>query len=840
MKPLANADIALFQGVLKTIELPQSFARGPSQSNTATTPVSASPSTPTAALRAAQLANLRALQQNPNPGGNLQDLIPSATDIRTLYASFINAVTATISYHLAAAHQIVPLSTLTFAKIPALADRDNGETTCQDLDPFSLDIYLTTGGSLVISTGVDTRHQLCTLDEGESFAISLPYNKCQVYLAVAGIPAQLCEQYLERDDAKSSLAWKDLITQKLALLGVHLRELDNEVRWVLVRAWLDANYMSPSRDAMADSAIVFYWPESLCLLDKTAIFQQRRTQGFIAAAGEVNDAFEATISHLFSPPSEGGFADPLRFAEEWFLAKPERDKIIEERKRKMRETEMAERHEAGAGLNQPSPFYTRGDLQSAGGVYPTPPDGLPSTSAQLTSDVLVASGPADNSAARPSFDYASGEAMDLDLGAFGENINARGHSIVSRGSLQLDSNMEGMGDDLFGDDEDEFPGHDITDADFSFFDEPDDVGGGTSIAANDPDEGVDPLTVNDSGTLGLKNSVLHAPTTNTPQVRFSDNVETMSEDQDNGPGAVVYETPIRQADSSPPAAEHTIKSPLNPISVRKKLFESGLVEITGSRRRHSTFDAMTFSSVLNKSDAKYALDGTFGFNPSPLHQVQKRDGADQGTNYTLPPRKKQCLPTHTTFPGGQAVILKEKEYDSEGSTVSSDASDDDSLNDFESLSLISSPVKTMYGDRRLNEFQSDEMTSIATSPGNYSILDESSGSGMNGIMMVSRNEASCDMWNNLTTTQDRKDLLISLMNPAKRVHHSPLLRAFKPEPEQSPMVQFNPSVMSPGMMSPPAFVAESALQPSHKDFISVAQIVAEQIVFGLMGMFEPV
>ncbi|KAF2429289.1 hypothetical protein EJ08DRAFT_735059 [Tothia fuscella] len=832
-EPVKNTALkSLFHGTLNSSELIQCFNRPPlsNMNNNPSTPTSASPSTPTAALRAAQLANLRAFQQNASAPGQAQDpaTFPMLnTDIRSMYALFIKAVLATVEYWFARHHSVLRLDAGAFVTVE---DVGSGERHAK---PFKLDVYLSTGGTLVFSAAVDEKRHLrylsaqCTRDEDTV-----------VYLAVGGMPALLYDDPSCGDEA-DTIAWKEIVKEKLELLGIYLADLDLDESWTFVRAYLDSEQHDTRGDAMANPGVTFYWPTCLCFIEDGNTSPSLPTTSSLNKVTDGHSALFGTSdpSTWFSSPDQGGYMDPIAFAEQWYLAKPTRDATIEERQRKRTvEAEAAAARQAEyAALNITSSFNTRGDLQATGGVYPTPPDGIPPhmgstplnpdlhipTTISGSSDVQMS----DQSAAQPGIDYAAGEAMDMD--AFdGAEGKAREESLLSRGSLTLEPGMN-----IFGemDDEVEYIPNDITDADFdNFFDGPDDEemgdvgeevdgddGGGVELPVMDTEPKVEDTTeMLDSGDIAVEDPRPQAATDFTDSTAVEIAPPPPTQDTD-----VVPDTPapkIAQPKAQMEVA--TVKSPLSPTCVRKKLFEIGLADkSTSLARRHSTFDPVPFNTDLSKQDAKYSTDGAFAFSPPPASA--KRTHPKIG-NALLPPRKKR-MKNKLIYKGPekQNNNAKDQMWDSDES-VDSDDSANSSFSDFESLSLEASPTKRGYGGRSWNGDDGD--TSVATSPGNY-VGDKGEMGGMGG------------------SRKDRIDLLSRILTPTPSQQRPLLVPPQKQEPEHLLMLNPTLSASSPGnafamIPSPITLPSDPALQITHKDFISVAQIVADQIIFGAIDL----
>ena len=158
----------------------------------------------------------------------------------------------------------------------------------------------------------------------------------------------------------------------------------------------------------------------------------------------------AREEHFLAEADLDGVEGPLERAQAWFLGKDERKRASELKQReanaeleRMKESEAQEDDESvsRAHVNQ---SITPGDMS---GVYPTPPDGMPTT------------------------------IPDPSIGDSAQYGNAAEDTDLTKNTIKEDSsgphgNREN--DDLFGDiDIDMFTTTGLTEADFSFFDEPD-------------------------------------------------------------------------------------------------------------------------------------------------------------------------------------------------------------------------------------------------------------------------------------------------------------------------------------------------------------------------------
>jgi hypothetical protein len=86
----------------------------------------------------------------------------------------------------------------------------------------------------------------------------------------------------------------------------------------------------------------------------------------------------------------------------------------------------------------------------------------------------------------------------------------------------------------------------------------------------------------------------------------------------------------------------------------------------------------------------------------------------------------------------------------------------------------------------------------------------------------------------LTLQQDRIELLDAILKPpSSRIPPSALIRLSN---DSDGMLMLNPTLTSAGAMTLAANAnINGPLSPTHKDFILISQIIAEQIIFGSFG-----
>ncbi|KAE9971501.1 hypothetical protein BLS_004418 [Venturia inaequalis] len=730
----------------------------------------------TPAIRHAQMMLQKSLKALAAPTGTAVDpgIIP--THIQAVYSKFISAVYLTVSHKLARDDRWIEVNPSTYVQLP----EDWNVRKDTPLQCFSLDIYLAGGGQLVISTNTLEDSTFWPCYELDSYSDTLE----PILLAPGGMPAVVNDDCIAPEN-KASQIWKETVSNLLATRGIQLNVLDPAIHWVLVRAWPSAT----TADSDTTLGTVFYWPRALCF--RTSPPASDGSQSTFEFEDQLEDPTKISPSSWFYSAKEGGFLDSLQFAEDWFGGKVERDKIVQERQKKRKEMEAAvQKQVEPAALAVASPFYTRGDLQAAGGMYPTPPDGVISQPGTVpaSADAIPAIAAHDTPVPRTGL---VGDGMDMDE-MFGETLKRRA-TIESRNSIQMDVDMDR--DDLFDAiDEDEFTGHDIIDADFDFFDEPDDdmLGAASSV----PDVPTKAPPIHEPQVIPI---AAIQPSHPPPEPDLFSALE-QAMGSTNEVAVPEPDAPKQAPDQTPAAVKVEaiiMKPPLSPTSVRKKLFDETANDHTISRRRGSQYDPVPFKPSLVSEDTKYSTGGTFGFSEKEIADLAKHSTARTETDIALPPRKRPRT-------------RRRQPKDSDESSDTSDASDDDSLSDeIESLALASSPVKGIFFDKRITALQDGDVTSVATSPGSYMAIEDHPASGMSGSL------------------QDRIELLDAILNaPSSTIPPSALVR----QPNESDgMFMLNPTDLPVTLASTTAL--DGPLSLSNKDFILVAQIIAEQLIF---------
>ncbi len=483
----------------KGIYEPTNLARSKQNSlNTAnTSSSSASPSSSLEnALRNAQVLNSRSIQNNnalnvmqelpTSPGMKSvtgSDITPSLKD---LHEYFISSVLGSIVYFLCHDHDFIPLNSRTLVLNPIISERSKVQNhgTCQTLNAIelaTLDISLTSLGTLIVKGHSDLvpglqslisnsnpGNLLENLSPGVALWLAPGGNAAKLHsipddlkthgsLPLSELQSSSTDQKPNGFNVLSVKSWQSRCLDWLSTKGLNSAALESG-GWLLVQVSSDQfPYMKsdlPNNAIFEDLAIV-PWPALLCF--QTSNLSYRNSQ--------LSDA-ALTVR------------DPLAFAEEWFVSNDERAKAIVKRQ-KDRQAQVAEAlsrelAEAEARTLQ-SNIYSPAALRrgsNAGAMYPTPPDAPQHpVGATPSFDGNVSTPGNPNPFAAPETALALGpisSAADADI------WNASGRKDRLNPGINF-ADAENENDNLFGDLGGDLFGADITDADFSFFDEPDPI-----------------------------------------------------------------------------------------------------------------------------------------------------------------------------------------------------------------------------------------------------------------------------------------------------------------------------------------------------------------------------
>ncbi|WPH02459.1 Hypothetical protein R9X50_00532300 [Acrodontium crateriforme] len=507
--------------------------------------------------------------------------------------------------------------------------------------------------------------------------------------------------------------WRAAVTGLLASEGI---DISDDEPWIPFRLESDR-----------DSETVT-WPSAaaFCLRDK-------------AIPSNVLGRHDDVWRNWFTVPGEDDpFRNPLSTAEEWYTGAAEREKALRE------VTDMSEHPELHSGnpsmsyttididnaLSTSPPFTQRNaDQQSAiGGIYPTPPDGLMLVSQPLNNiESVIASahaGPVslDSGMTRAPEDQAVDQTMESpnDPQAFASN-----------------------NEDLFGDmDGMDFAGDEVGDADFNFFDEPDDDPASETRQNNEmmdiveDEEKAAAVTHQDSADNHQPNHDMNTKEDTNLDLKLMD---THQEPEiTESPPLKNDELETRHSDPPLLAAEDQLganepEKPLSPFGVKERLLPppipaSARQSLSGSpsnNRRSSKFDPVAFRESIDLGQ-KYA---------PPAHRALVEHMETQGElNISLPTKHKKPR------------IKRPLDSDSDASDRG-DESEEDSYESASSMSDENMPPKLPW-DTKKRKRSTDQDTLTAERAWNDQTMDDGSEDSLQeqGLIHLLRSTAShCTM-----------------------------------------------------------------------------------------------
>lgn len=655
----------------------------------------------------------------------------------------MSSVVALISYCLVKDHQAIALNYRTFFSKPVVQhDPHAGTHSSLPAVPYwltNIDVFWASSGTLVVSTFSLTQPEVICLDdmitdEQEKHMVG----KC-VRVAPSGLLAQVVsfdepldvatEEINQRPQRKRARIppfeqglerWKSAVKTWLSWKGFSIPFLEKGSSWVKIRIG-HLNQHGIRSPIPSNSVKEMLWPRSLCFYyDSSAALDQ------VISLHPTTSASADSVQSWFETPATTGFTDPVDAAQQWFMGKPERDRVVEARRRaKKAEEDAARIKEESHGLFPSSPLNARGanygDLQAVSGVYPTPPDGVPPGTAVSSGDTPSVSGAANNVI------LASGGTNPvINLLAPQETVRTDGqlHPLTSpEVSLPYDQYHSGGGnDDLFEDmDEDGFDGNGVTDADFNFFDDPDaedmdmldvpaveDVKPSTKIekekdvtlpGSDIKEEPADPMAALETALATASRQVEEDSRGISSQQQISQETDSI-QDQATSPSGhpiVLKAEAILSIpkEPTPPLSPRFIENALLPSPKDKLPFHTPKKQMS-SHQRDSVFDPLSFSRKMSLSDAKYQ-DGRFNL-PVELAREQNED-----TKPASRPKSLRDLPLLTRLryaigvasTNGIPEVASLADADSDLSDTSSEISsliDDDEV--IESYSVGPSPLPT--------------------------------------------------------------------------------------------------------------------------------------------------
>ncbi|KAK3699822.1 mediator of RNA polymerase II transcription subunit 13 [Vermiconidia calcicola] len=450
--------------------------------------------------------------------------------------------------------------------------------------------------------------------------------------------------------------WKSYVEEAMVSEGVALNDHDE---WTLVE--------------LVDGKVHerFSWPTRLCVAVESISRSRSHLSKDLQPWQQWFGSFDGTHVH---------FRDPLAAAEEWFTSAAERKKAVVGGTEHV--TSAIDDAHDGMAIVSETPLATSppfnqlvADQQAAvAGIYPTPPDGaIPSQAAQQpTSDGLT-------SAMQVDQDDADNE---LELPDSDDN-HPRNDSVASADPQAYHHNS----DDLFGDMEGiEFEANEVGDADFDYFDEPDDLPqvrmshpdidmtGSEAVEEHDDMDTRPQDELDDDDGYDLRAAEDQAPLASSrPTSSHDQPLEAMRENSDHDDIAQAIHPP--NSVSVSPTEPRKSEKPLSPFGIRERLLPPPIPASalaphdapSDSVRRGSRFEPVTFNESLDLS-TKYAA--VFSNESS----VRLQNAPD----ISLPSKQKDARPKPANDPDS-GVTDMDTSSDEDSCDLTSSSSEDEDL-----------------------------------------------------------------------------------------------------------------------------------------------------------------
>ncbi|KAI0968194.1 mediator complex subunit 13 C-terminal-domain-containing protein, partial [Xylaria arbuscula] len=705
--------------------------------NAANTPSSSSSSASSAldaAFRSAQSATTPSFptsvaEQDGRTLGSLDSKLSSATSVRDVYECLLQATYSAVSSFFSARTGAVPLSSRTLL----LPIASQGEYSASPPILASLRIYLTTTGCLIVSMSHSFANSLVTLSENNTsqlpplgvtvlvaplgmFATCQPYSLTDATTTEGSLGQSPDTQHRFRVE-KDEGPWRTLCSRLVQSRTLSsMKAAQKFISLQRLRRKLVEQNSDGKRTPMMGLAPSILWPASLCFCKALTNMT-------------MNESDELHGSQL-----EKNF-DPLTAAKTWFSSTAEREAAISQRQRErdtMAVQEVALPDRQVQISNSLSPLASHRPTQSGvlgGTMYPTPPQGIVGVTPSM-----------DGNLSSPSNNLTTVNVAEIDTvphapaELYSENWDGAEAKRERAGTAFESENLFGeLGPDMFGD-------NDITEADFSFFDE-------------QPDGNMDltPLdlavvqNVNPSPSLDVSLTTGQAPHSKAAPAHIPPPgpAPTFAKPELRHARSSLIDEPRRQpiSDTSQPnnAGGKRAASPFNPDTVYKRIRASldnhkATQQNSQAYANHgSIFDKVDFGPSLSLVNSKYEGSGRFDFSMDQSKGIKPSDlDTPPTTDYLRRHSKGRKNLKELPVAYGELLIRMRGNQNS-ASARPSPQHLDPSHSDADDMSLVSdqddssydsdeppSPVKSSSVRRRRGD---DDGDSLATSFKDLEMMD---------------------------------------------------------------------------------------------------------------------
>lgn len=664
-------------------------------------------------VRQSQSQNVRASAVNPSQIMSGQDkpasLVAKSADeaatTRIVHELYISAVLGSATMHLCRSLGAIQINARTLVLVPRNAGLYHPQG---NLTVISVDVQLTAQCTLTLKTSskkalgmgcFGSQSHISALLHQTATGIPVflgptgHVGSCLgIDLAVPDSPNNTTpETPTERSmNTKSIDSWKKKCIKFFQRNGIST-DLLELCPWVSVQICLPAE-RSDAMIVAEDTWLTVQWPAPLCF------FNKRLAQSTAKQLHKLKDY------------------DPLSFAETWMMQKAERDATSKKLNKEKDVANMVGKTSVDTSspslLMPSSQNYRRSSI--TGAIYPTPPDGIQqniaatpsfegSSSTPGPSQLLMASDTVDQNTDQNIISKDDIEEMEAQPWSSGVQRKDSATMNLEFQDHSTDGLFEDMDADLFGE-------NDVTDADFSFFDEPDalprknemtqikeshDVDDPPYALDIDPNDDpiFDSLGLDEKTPIGIPSDHLSNEGTSEEEKPALD-----PHQPDTAPEIDIFTNKI----VDPPP--RTISPPLNPEEVFKKLSSMGISsQAKNVKIETSAFGGLNFNPSLPSFTSKYGSQGRFVSPIAPRLIPRSASIALPKTEYMNKRRKRNAVAgEHLTpitpdfassnFSSPWQRTRRNSQSDIESDASSPDASDQDDTSDTSNDGLDSSAL----------------------------------------------------------------------------------------------------------------------------------------------------
>lgn len=674
----------------------------------------------------------------------------------TPYRNFMISVLAVLTFHLSLQHGFTPLNTRTLVSPSSFPLSESTENTVdhkgrEQILPsvpvtapevvtpllMEMEVYMTSLGTLVISPHSRREPALRRLATCGLNPASL--DSREVFLAPWGEWGRLCspgDDFDNRARQRSEDKWKATVSAYLhdqGIVSTRTSECSKSVlqkaiekgRWAQVEIWLRSG-----NDPSAGDLYRILWPEALLFLRETegdkistssselpaetkdiwrSIFDDpeylKLASGKLAMLMATLDCNERPSIRERDIGSEWWhFESPVKWAEEWYKGRNEREAVIKARAEELRRKDAIRLPDQQGQIMEKDTTLDKSKARlalehrqnaSVGGVYPTPPDAIATAHSGAGPASISSTGPLDTNA----FGVPGSEGMDLDWDEGGKKSEQQ-------------PTLGGEAD-IFGDGMDEI--NFITEDDFDFFDKDMDFGGDNGGGMDLDDHAMD-IGVQGVENMDLGNGDMEIqmdapqqppPSHQTPAIdmpqpfTMPDTHKQQQQQESTSLPNLSQPNPPKNQVRTPPLSPHRVIKLLvpgysppsstngnfaSPATGMKtpSTFNSHLSAPAPPKRRMSLYAPITFTDNIELADKKYAPGGRFF-----LADVKTETTIEDVTRIQRIRRPKKKRPgllpaadiAHSdpliseTRIGNEQAAASESDWEYETGTESSDADD---------------------------------------------------------------------------------------------------------------------------------------------------------------------